>query len=166
MIPPEEGDSAMGAEAGEKEGGTLTLADLMAEINGSKEEIVVKIDSVVIDVNFLSTDLRKIADRVTETVGKVSELQREVKELKDTMTNVSKMTAHFEEMAENTEGRSNRKNFVGFPERVEGQSADLFLEEWIVTVLHQKMLSKFFSIERGYTRYWSYRRGLRCLQGQ
>ncbi|KAJ1092762.1 hypothetical protein NDU88_005872 [Pleurodeles waltl] len=129
-----EGDQ--GSKAPEKgtEDPIPSLKDLMVAIQGSKVGVIHKIDSVAVEVSLLQADLHKVLDRVVTKEKNIEALQTEVSRLHTTVSDQQKLTAWLDERAEDSEG----------------QSADLFLEEWITTVLKPKRLSKFFLIERAY----------------
>ncbi|KAJ1122584.1 hypothetical protein NDU88_001070 [Pleurodeles waltl] len=132
----------------------LSLSDLLNAIEGSRSDMVAKIDSVAIEVNLLRTNIRKVVERVTTTEGHVENLQPEVAGVRDTVSSLQKLTFRLEEHIEDAKGRSQRNNlcFMAFPENAKGQSAELFLEEWIATAtaLRPHELSKFFTVERAH----------------
>ena len=57
VIPQEEGGAAQNMEPAETGNRSPTLADLMIAINNLRNKLVVKIDSVAIDVNLLRQEL-------------------------------------------------------------------------------------------------------------
>ncbi|KAJ1216090.1 hypothetical protein NDU88_003696 [Pleurodeles waltl] len=77
--------------------------ELMAAIHGFRTILVVKIDSVSVEVNLLCTDLQKVADNVKTAEQSISFLQLEVKTLKDQMSKMMMMTKTLEERVEDLE---------------------------------------------------------------
>ncbi|KAJ1157650.1 hypothetical protein NDU88_010354 [Pleurodeles waltl] len=129
-----------------------SLADLVEAINYSKAKMVNKIEAVAVDITSLCADLCKVSERVTDTEQNMEVLQREVCSLNATVSGLQKLTLRLDERVEDSKGRSRRKNlhFVGFPEKVEEPSTELFLEEWITTILKPESLSYFFTIKRAH----------------
>ncbi|KAJ1170163.1 hypothetical protein NDU88_002044 [Pleurodeles waltl] len=103
----------------------------MAAIQRSKIEVVNKIKAVVVDITLLRADLRKVSDRVTTVDQNVDELQREFRSLRNMISDLQKLIARLDERIEDSEGRSrgNYLRFMGFPQKVEEHSPDLFLKE-------------------------------------
>ncbi|KAJ1096446.1 hypothetical protein NDU88_001588 [Pleurodeles waltl] len=97
-------------------------------------------DDIAIDVNYLWLDLR-----VTETEDSIITMQQEIKTHQISVTELKCNASYMEDRHEVARGRSLRNNIrlIGFPERAEGSSAELFLKKRIVN----KKLPNFFSIE-------------------
>ncbi|KAJ1153643.1 hypothetical protein NDU88_006402 [Pleurodeles waltl] len=60
-----------------------SMSDILNEIKGARTEMVTKIYTMVVDIILLRTDLRKVADRVTEAEDAIGVLNREVSEWVD-----------------------------------------------------------------------------------
>ncbi|KAJ1156057.1 hypothetical protein NDU88_008782 [Pleurodeles waltl] len=73
-----------------------SMADLMAVIQGSKAEVVHKIDVVAIEVNLLNADLRKVTEGLVQTEKNMKTLQQEVGVLPSTVLDMQKLPACLE----------------------------------------------------------------------
>ncbi|KAJ1210156.1 hypothetical protein NDU88_005524 [Pleurodeles waltl] len=115
---------------------TLSLADAVKQLRGTRSELATKIDSIVIYLNLQQIDLRNVAKRVTTTEGNVGELQQEVAMLKQAVITLQKLSEQLEERVKDSQGcsRSNNLPFVGFPEKAAGRSIKAFLKEWLMSV--------------------------------
>lgn len=132
--------------------GEPSRAELLKAIQGSHSALERQIETVSIDVNLLRTDLRKVADKVTDAEGNIEQLQGEVASLKKTVTHLTAATSALERRAEDAEGRARRSNIrvLGVPERMEAGNPERFLETWIKTKLCPRDLSEVFVIERAH----------------
>ncbi|KAJ1103548.1 hypothetical protein NDU88_000970 [Pleurodeles waltl] len=103
----------------------------MAAITSFKEEMFVKMDTVVTEVDLFQADFRNMLERVSVAEGHVNKLQQEVEPLKKTVVDLRAATTRMEDHIEDVKGLSRRNNlhFRGFPERAERQSVEMFLEE-------------------------------------
>ena len=130
----------------------LTLQDIMVAIKDVKHVLENKIDSTAIEVTLIRTNLHKITDRVRATEESVQTLtsttDRLDKHMKQLQNRVDQMTTQLDDY----EGRSRRNNIriTGVPERAEGPSVDLFVEDLITQGLQPRGLSKFFGVERAH----------------
>ncbi|KAJ1151894.1 hypothetical protein NDU88_004673 [Pleurodeles waltl] len=66
----------------EEETGEPSRAELLQAIQGSRQALVGKIETVAIEVNLLRTDLHKVSDKVCAAEGSVGQPQAEVATLK------------------------------------------------------------------------------------
>ena len=131
---------------------TPTLQDIMTAIKDVKHVLENKIDSTAIEVTLIRTNLHKITDRVKATEESVltltSTTDRLGKHVKQLQTKMDQMAAQLDDH----EGRSRRNNIriTGVPEKAEGPSTDLFVEDLITQGLQPRGLSKFFGVERAH----------------
>ncbi|KAJ1091524.1 hypothetical protein NDU88_004644 [Pleurodeles waltl] len=95
-------------------------AELLAAIQGSREALEGKIETV--EVNLLRAELRKVSEKVKVAEGSIMELQTEVGSLRKPMVQVSSTVGRLGNRLENAEGRSHQNNIhlLGIPGRAEG----------------------------------------------
>ena len=129
-----------------------SLADIMEAIKGSREALEAQVAGVSVEVNLLRADLRKVSDKVTSAEGNITALQTEVKDLRNQVRDLNAVTGTLMNRADEAEGRARRSNLriLGFPERVERNAAEAFLERWISEITTQGELSPMFAIERAH----------------
>ena len=144
-----QGDSVDGSAVPQE---TLTLQDIMRAIKDVKHVLENKIDSTAIEVTLIRTNLHKITDRVKATEDSVSTLTTTVDNLGKNMKHLQKRVDLMASQLDDSEGRSRRNNIriIGVPEKAEGPSADLFVEDLITQGLQPRGLSKFFGVERAH----------------
>ena len=131
---------------------TLTLQDIMKAIKDVKHVLENKIDSTAIEVTLIRTNLHKITDRVKATEDSVSTLTTTVDKLGKNMKHLQQRVELLASQLDDSEGRSRRNNIriIGVPEKAEGPSVDLFVEDLITQGLQPRGLSKFFGVERAH----------------
>ncbi|KAJ1186068.1 hypothetical protein NDU88_002853 [Pleurodeles waltl] len=124
-------------------------AELLAAIQGSWVVLEGKIEPVVVEVNLLQADLRKVSNKVKVAEGYIAELQSEVGMLQKQMVQATSAVGRLEARLEDAEGRSRRNHvrLLGFPERAEGSATESFFENWIRDVLQPTGLSRVFVVE-------------------
>ncbi|KAJ1171176.1 hypothetical protein NDU88_003046 [Pleurodeles waltl] len=110
-----------------------TRAELLVAIQGSREALEWKIESVAVKCSLLQAGLRKVSDRVHITEGSISEIRMEVDTLRRQMAEVTSRAGTLEDRVNDTEGRSHSNNIrlIGFPERAEESSVEAFVEHWV-----------------------------------
>lgn len=109
-----------------------SLTSIMAAIADLRGTIESKIDTVTIEVNLLRADFRKTADKVTMAEGKITQLETTTGNLEAQAQQLKQQQCVMAARLEDEEGRAQRNNIsVGVPEKMEGQSVDLFLEDLI-----------------------------------
>ncbi|KAJ1148574.1 hypothetical protein NDU88_001402 [Pleurodeles waltl] len=120
--------------------------ELLAAIQGSRVALEGKIETVVVEVNLLRADLRKVSEKVKVAEGSIAKLQTEVGSLRKQMMQVSSTVGKLEARLEDAGGSSCRNNIrlLGFPERVERAMVEVFVESWIKDVLQPVGLSRVF----------------------
>lgn len=130
----------------------LTLKDVMEAMSGVRTSLEQRMDTISTDIMLIKADMGKNREKVQQLevttsslVADTTELQRSVRVLEDFRT-------FAEAKLDDYEGRNRRNNvrILGVPEKFEGQSTDLFVEELITKHLQPKGLSKFFVVERAH----------------
>ncbi|KAJ1197961.1 hypothetical protein NDU88_001805 [Pleurodeles waltl] len=88
-------------------------------------------------------------DGSQEEEHKPTLLQEEVVALKRQMAQMSIVSSELEHWVEDTEGRSRHSNIcvLGYPKQAEGESAETFLENWILKELCPQGLLDFLVVE-------------------
>ncbi|KAJ1159096.1 hypothetical protein NDU88_011766 [Pleurodeles waltl] len=139
-----------GSGATTPEEGEPSLKAIMAAISDLKSALEPKLDTVTEDV--LRADFQKISDKISTAESDIKVLQTASKKLEEQVKYLTKQTGVLAARQEDQEGRARRNNIrvFGVPEKTEGPSVDLFLEDLIVNILPPKHLSKFFSVERAH----------------
>lgn len=124
----------------------------MSAIQALGMTLEAKIDKVSIEMTLLRADLNKTSERATQNETHIVELQKATKSLEERVQQLTHQQRQTTARLEDQEGRARRNNsrVVGVPEKMEGQSMDLFLEDLILNHLKPKRLSKFFTIERAH----------------
>ena len=94
-----------------------------------------KMNAVALDLGLLRTDHKKLADRVTEVESKLAVYPAALEAHSKVMAKEKEVKFLMGKL-DDAEGCSRRNNIclVGMPEQVEGQSAELDVEEWLSTV--------------------------------
>ena len=125
---------------------TKQFEKILAAIRDTKCALEAKIDTVALDVGLLREDHKKLADRVSEIEFTHSTVRPSVQQLQKEVKNITVDIETLQRRAEEAEGHSRRSNvrFMGFPERVEGNNADLFLENWLISTVLDHNPTKFF----------------------
>ncbi|KAJ1193720.1 hypothetical protein NDU88_003016 [Pleurodeles waltl] len=78
-------------------------AELLVAIQGSRVALEEKMGTVVVEVNLLRADLRKVYDKVKVVEGSILELQTEVGALRKQMVKATSMVGLLEAQLEGTE---------------------------------------------------------------
>ncbi|KAJ1081929.1 hypothetical protein NDU88_002101 [Pleurodeles waltl] len=104
---------------------------ILQAILDTKTSLESRIDAVAQDVTIRRADHRKLSGKVGETESEMAALRPSVQDLRSQMKQLATEVATLQRRAEDTEGRSRRNSvlFMGFPERIEDPSAELFLEQ-------------------------------------
>ncbi|KAJ1152202.1 hypothetical protein NDU88_004979 [Pleurodeles waltl] len=76
--------------------GEPSQVELLAGIQGSRVALEGKIETVVVDVNLLRADLRKVSDKVKVLEGSIAELQSEVGTLQKQMAQATSTVGRLE----------------------------------------------------------------------
>ncbi|KAJ1189108.1 hypothetical protein NDU88_005859 [Pleurodeles waltl] len=131
---------------------TSQFEKILQAILDTKITLEAKIGSVTEDLNILRTDQHALADRVSELERDTVAIPRSVEDLQSQLVHLSTEVDSLKRRAEDAEGRSRRNNIrmVGFPERAEGLSAELFIEKWLTDTILKDNIPKFFSVERAH----------------
>lgn len=126
--------------------------DLLDAITSIRTSLESRIDTVAIEVTLIRENMKKITDRMSAVEHTTTDLSEETSQLKQQITQLRSTQEAMSQQLDDYEGRMRRNNvrIIGVPERVEGQAADLFVEELILKHLCPKGLSKYFSIERAH----------------
>ena len=129
-----------------------SLADIMTAIQGIQVTLEGKMDSISTEVNLLRADFGKMKERIKDNQGAVTMLQSENKDLKSQVMELQKTTDKIVDKLDEYEGRMRRNNIriTGVPEKMEGPTVDLFVEELVSKRLKARGLSKYFSVERAH----------------
>ena len=129
-----------------------SLADIMTALQGVRTTLETKIDAVSTEITLLRADFHKMRDRVTETEKNIVVLRAENQQLKQQVQGLQRTTTAQGVKLDDLEGRSRRNNIriTGVPEKAEGRSADLFVEDLIKEGLRPHGLSNYFSVERAH----------------
>ena len=129
-----------------------SLTDIMAAIQGIQVTLEGKMDAISTEVTLLRADFGKMKERIKDNQGAVSTLQSENKELKSQMRELMKTTDKIVDKLDEYEGRMRRNNvrITGVPEKMEGPTVDLFVEDLVSKGLKVKGLSNYFSVERAH----------------
>ncbi|KAJ1082882.1 hypothetical protein NDU88_003045 [Pleurodeles waltl] len=80
-------------------------AALMEAIQGSREDLEGKIDTMMLEVGLLHADLRKVLGRVTDNEVPISTMGKEITAFKEQVTKLTEATKTLENRAEDAEGR-------------------------------------------------------------
>ncbi|KAJ1112391.1 hypothetical protein NDU88_000655 [Pleurodeles waltl] len=120
----------------------------MDAIQALSNNIKLKIDAVVLDVNLLCSDLRKVTDKVTTSEGQINKLQPVNKQLEKQVRHLTKKQTEMEAKSEDQEDRARRNNIriTGVPEGAEGHCT---VKDLILNKLGLKhLLNNFTSLEK------------------
>lgn len=129
-----------------------SLTSIMNAIHALGTTLESKIDKVSIEMTLLRADLNKTSEKATHNATSITELLTVTKALEERIHQLTHQQRQTAARLEDQEGRARRNNIrvVGVPEKMEGPSTDLFLEDLILNHLKPKRLSKFFTIERAH----------------
>ncbi|KAJ1097364.1 hypothetical protein NDU88_002484 [Pleurodeles waltl] len=107
---------------------------------------------MILEVNILQADVRKVSNKVRVAGGSIPELQMEVTSLQKQMALVNSKSGILEARIEDAKGRSCCNIFwlIGFPEWAEGNAAKSFVKRWIKDVLMLAGLSTMFTIKQAH----------------
>ena len=126
--------------------------DVMAALQGIQGTMDNKMDKITSEVSLLRADFRKMNDTIKDNKEAISSLQSENKALKGQVQKLTEFAHMAADKLEDIEGRSRRNNvrIIGIPEKLEGPSVELYVENLILEELKPKGLSKHFTIERAH----------------
>ena len=154
---PEAEKPGEGAAGGTKEQALpealqLHLDKVLEAINASREALEHKIESVVVDVNLLRADHKKVAEKVKEQETLLAEMRPELGATTSHVRELNEKIETVERRMEELEGRDRRSNIrlVGLPEEIEGPDMVGFLESWLREEVVKEGLSPFFALERAH----------------
>ena len=130
----------------------LHLDKVLEAITASKEALEHKIESVVMDVNILRTEHKKVAEKVKANDIQLEELKPEVGANAMHIRGLTERLETVERRMEELEGRDRRSNIrlIGLPEEIEGQNMVSYLEDWLRKEVVVEGLSPFFALERAH----------------
>ncbi|KAJ1185361.1 hypothetical protein NDU88_002154 [Pleurodeles waltl] len=102
------------------------------------------------ELSHLRTDHHKLSDRVKDAEEVLEDLQPAHQALKSQIVKRTEWIKKLEHRAEDAEGRSRRNNMriVGLQVNTEGPDAVTYLELWVRSIMKDRSLMLFFSLER------------------
>ena len=130
--------------------GTTAILNAVKE---SREAVERRVEEVRVDVSLLRQDLRGVADRVTEAETRISTAEDEIIKLQSQVNQLLKSSAILEDRAEDAENRSRRNNLhlVGIPEGIDTLDMAQLIENWFLSWVTNRALSRNFAVERAHT---------------
>lgn len=117
---------------------------------GVRTSLEHRIDTVSIEVALIRADFKKMDTRVQEIETTTKALVSDTSVLQQQVTRLQDQQKQMEMLLDDYEGRARRNNIriLGVPERTEGPTVDLYVEELVTKHLQPKRLSHYFSSER------------------
>lgn len=103
-------------------------------------------------MSLIQADLRNMGSRLQAVEGTTVTLAQDTKALQERVVELQTVTANLEAKLDDFEERSRRNNvqILGVPERAEGPSADLFVEDLILKQLQPRCLSNMCTVEKAH----------------
>ncbi|KAJ1187625.1 hypothetical protein NDU88_004400 [Pleurodeles waltl] len=98
-------------------------------------------DAVYLGLGLLKTDHHKLVDGVEDAEYAMTALGPSVHELQAKLDTMKDEVTAFYRLVEDAKGHSRQNNirFLGFPERDKLPSTELFLEEWLMATILDKV---------------------------
>ncbi|KAJ1209628.1 hypothetical protein NDU88_005002 [Pleurodeles waltl] len=125
---------------------TTTILEAIKE---TKMALGQRIYSTSWEVSLPKTDHKKLADRASATERTVAYVHPRVMEKTASFRVMDKEVAALVDKLHEPEHRSlcNKIPLVGFPERLQGLSTKIYLEEWLSSMVLKGKTAKWFTVE-------------------
>ncbi|KAJ1146948.1 hypothetical protein NDU88_013200 [Pleurodeles waltl] len=159
---PLEGEMGTQTDALRKMSETLAapsaqFTKVLQAVLDTKTSLERKIDSVVLEVNLLRTDQRKLSERVATTETTLETAQSAIIEMKAQIQCMENNIASLQRRAEDDESRSRRNNvrFMGVPEQLVLLNAEHYLEQRLKDTVLPQTIAQTLVIERAHSPRWT-----------
>ncbi|KAK1876910.1 LINE-1 retrotransposable element ORF1 protein [Dissostichus eleginoides] len=126
--------------------------EVLGAIHSLQSDFSKKLDDVLEGISGLKGELQHQTSRITEAEERIGKTEDDLNSMHSAIKRLQDKCATLKMKVQNQENRGRRNNLrlIGLPEKVEGQDAGAFLEQWLPRVLGTDTCTTLPVIERAH----------------